>query len=929
MSSISKCRRIHIMSAGRVSTGLSLKMIGTIALMTMVTLSFIGPSLLNTGYEDQRVENQLSDDMTLEYTPPADEPVDIGSGIGGPAPTGWVGGTGDFIISYDETTENHAINPSVAENPITGNIHAVWHEVDETTGNYEIHHSATVEKDPFKWTGETDDRIISDVKPPGKAGYDYAFNASICIDELGIIHVVWSQQYIQDGTWEVHYSRSDNDGKDWTSDSAPDIVVSQRERGIEATTPPDPKIAVGRPPGGGGPPALYVAWTENYQYEKQEVHFSRSLDGGDTWTGSDPKVGDQVLSIAQFANNPCIAATGDDGKIVNVVWEQYEKDDPGLSKEIYFNRSTDFGTEGSWMPEAVLISDPQSHPKPMVIGNVEMVNGIDDLHVVWDQVERGGGGKADPPLSGIFYSFSDGSEWRTREAQVDRTDFNVPSTPSIGVVLGGKAPVTVQVTWSELVDEVEFPSMEIHTSITNYPLDPLSWSGLEKDQVLSWPDNHRDYNTDATNPSMIMWKNGPTTGYPVIIWDELNVSPGKVGLGRGQPNTEIHFLPPPVEYTITATSGSYGSINPSGSVKVTEGDSQTFNFYPNTGYHVSDVVVDSSSVGTPSSYQFTNVNSDHTIHVTFSINYYTLSTTISPSGKGTVSKNPNLPSYSHGTVVTLTANPIVGWHFTSWSGSMSGSSNPDTITMNSNKAVTANFAINTYTITATAGTGGSIAPSGAVSVNYGADQAFVISANAGYAIKDVLVDSVSQGAISGYTFVFVTSAHTIEAQFIPKYTKSLVAGWNRISFPLEQANTSIETVLDSIDAFWDDARYFDGSTQTWKTYTNGVGGTLTDVDHKMGIWVHITGSCTLTVTGVRPSSTVISLKTGWNMVGYPAEVDSTYDVADLKADVSAVQLVYFEDWRYQMTELGDSYVLQNGELYWIFVSSDTTWTVDW
>ncbi len=63
--------------------------------------------------------------------------------------------------------------------------------------------------------------------------------------------------------------------------------------------------------------------------------------------------------------------------------------------------------------------------------------------------------------------------------------------------------------------------------------------------------------------------------------------------------------------------------------------------------------------------------------------------------------------------------------------------------------------------TASAGTGGTISPTGAVSVDYGANQPFTITANTGYSISNVTVDGVSQGAISSYTFNNVTAAHTI------------------------------------------------------------------------------------------------------------------------------------------------------------------------
>ena len=70
-----------------------------------------------------------------------------------------------------------------------------------------------------------------------------------------------------------------------------------------------------------------------------------------------------------------------------------------------------------------------------------------------------------------------------------------------------------------------------------------------------------------------------------------------------------------------------------------------------------------------------------------------------------------------------------------------------------------------YTITATAGEGGSITPAGEVSVKEGASQTFAIAAQEGYAIADVLVDGQSVGVVDSYTFENVTANHTIAALF--------------------------------------------------------------------------------------------------------------------------------------------------------------------
>jgi len=72
----------------------------------------------------------------------------------------------------------------------------------------------------------------------------------------------------------------------------------------------------------------------------------------------------------------------------------------------------------------------------------------------------------------------------------------------------------------------------------------------------------------------------------------------------------------------------------------------------------------------------------------------------------------------------------------------------------------------TYTITASAGIGGSISPSGTVTVNSGADQIFAITPTTGYHIKDVKVDGSSVGAVNSYTFTSINSNHRISVEFV-------------------------------------------------------------------------------------------------------------------------------------------------------------------
>ncbi|MDL2238330.1 MobA/MobL family protein, partial [Christensenellaceae bacterium OttesenSCG-928-K19] len=94
---------------------------------------------------------------------------------------------------------------------------------------------------------------------------------------------------------------------------------------------------------------------------------------------------------------------------------------------------------------------------------------------------------------------------------------------------------------------------------------------------------------------------------------------------------------------------------------------------------------------------------------------------------------------------------------------------PLVLTVNGHTAQTNSLTVSAapvkHAIVATAGTGGSIAPSGTVMVAHGGSQTFKIEANGGYKIREVVVDGRSVGAVSSHTFNNVTAGHTIQAVF--------------------------------------------------------------------------------------------------------------------------------------------------------------------
>lgn len=65
---------------------------------------------------------------------------------------------------------------------------------------------------------------------------------------------------------------------------------------------------------------------------------------------------------------------------------------------------------------------------------------------------------------------------------------------------------------------------------------------------------------------------------------------------------------------------------------------------------------------------------------------------------GLVAKSPDQATYHEGDVVQLTATPNTGWRFSNWTGALTSSDNPDTVTINGNTSVTTIFIPDTYWI---------------------------------------------------------------------------------------------------------------------------------------------------------------------------------------------------------------------------------------
>ena len=152
-----------------------------------------------------------------------------------------------------------------------------------------------------------------------------------------------------------------------------------------------------------------------------------------------------------------------------------------------------------------------------------------------------------------------------------------------------------------------------------------------------------------------------------------------------------------------------------------------------------------------------------TIKAKWTVNQYTL--TFDTNGGSTIA--PITQDY--GTAITAPADPTkTGYTFAGWTPAIPATMPAENLT------VTAQWRYNGggssgysyYTIKATAGTGGSISPSGSVSVREGRDQTFTITPDKSYAVSNVKIDGKSIGAVKSYTFENVRRTHTIEVIFM-------------------------------------------------------------------------------------------------------------------------------------------------------------------
>ena len=226
---------------------------------------------------------------------------------------------------------------------------------------------------------------------------------------------------------------------------------------------------------------------------------------------------------------------------------------------------------------------------------------------------------------------------------------------------------------------------------------------------------------------------------------------------------------------------------------------------------------------------------------------------------------------AEGSNVTVEATPDVGYHFDTWSGDITTNANPLSFAMDDTLTLTAEFAINTYTITASNTPGGSVSPAGSTPIDHGQSQLVTITPDTNYHITDVRVDGSSIGVTNSYLFSNVTTNHDLYALFaIDEQTLEIVSEHGSPSPAVGVHNYDYGDVLTNTV----DASVTDGSTQYvatgWVMADNepysgsGAVMTMTHTNDAVLTWQWSTNFWLDTATNGHGA---VSLDDGWHAEG--------------------------------------------------------------
>jgi hypothetical protein len=559
---------------------------------------------------------------------------------------------------------------------------------------------------------------------------------------------------------------------------------------------------------GDGAGGAILVWRDIRNGMDYDIYAQRiDASGSVKWTGD----GIPVSSLAGYQGDPQIVSDGSGGAVI--VWEDFRS---GTNHDIYAQRVDSSGT-AAWIPNGNVISfaaNDQINPRAVS-------DSLGRTIIAWEDARSG---------------FS----WDIYAQRINNSGALV---------------------WNPVAE-----------SICTAPLSQGNiWLANDGSggAIITWQDDRTGLNTDIYAQKVdhfggLKWG---LDGVPVVTATNHQQSPRVIDDGYGGGIITWHDLRNGTDYNIYAQR-----IDVAGAV---QWDADGVEIGTASGNQLRPSIISDGAHGAIITFEDSRTLSYNDIYAQNLVEDGTLGilpfVTATAGPNGSVDPGGITPVFWGGNL-HVDVNPDTGYHVDSVfiNGVYAGASTGyDFTNVTINYTIHAQFAINIYTINATAGPNGDMTPSGVIPVPHGFGQAFNFSADSGYQIGLVIVDGVEIGTPGSHFFPAVSTDHDIGVYFRNDSTTiNYVKGnWNLVSVPSLVGDYTKTSLFPSATS---DAFGFDGSYQTESVLEN-----------EAGYWMKFAAPEVVYLYGTPLMTDTFNVAEGWNMIG---SISEEVPVANITSD---------------------------------------------
>ena len=368
-------------------------------------------------------------------------------------------------------------------------------------------------------------------------------------------------------------------------------------------------------------------------------------------------------------------------------------------------------------------------------------------------------------------------------------------------------------------------------------------------------------------------------GYPFLNWTKdgevVSATPTYTFTVTEAGTYVANFTATPVSYQITATANPEAGGTIAGAGTYYYGAIATLTATPNEHYYFVDWTKDGEEVSTDTLVSFIVTEAaDYEAH--FALYSFTVELAATPEEGGSVAGGG---TFDYGETVTVTATPMPGYHFVSWTenGEEVSTEADYSFSIEADRLLTANFVRNVYLIAVGVNPLHSGVITGSEPSYYGDTLTLIATANEGYAFVNWMRNDTVVSTQPSYSFI-VTYSCTMTANFeLVNITQStgLGEGWNWYSSYIELSGIDglgqMESSLGNNGIVIKSRN--DGFVESYEyNGTTGWFGALANVCNEQMYMIQTNAACNMSITGYAayPDEHPITIEDGWNWIGFPS-----------------------------------------------------------